>query len=55
VGTISVVWLIVLFPFSGLAVFIAANLVVGEKRLTRRPRNSTPAKTSTSAVAWGFC
>lgn len=37
-GSISVVWLIVLIPVSGLAVFIAANLVVGEKRLTRRPR-----------------
>lgn len=37
-GTVSIVWLIVLIPVAGFAVFIAANLVTGEKRLTRRPR-----------------
>jgi cardiolipin synthase len=37
-GTISTVWLFLILPVAAFAVFIAANLVTGEKRLRRRPR-----------------
>ena len=37
-GSISIIWLIVFLPVGLFAVFVAANLVTGEKRLTRRPR-----------------
>lgn len=37
-GSISVIWLVFLTPIAAMAVFIAANIVTGEKRLTRRPK-----------------
>jgi len=37
-GSISTAWLIVLLPVMAAAIFIAANVVTGEKRLRRRPK-----------------
>lgn len=36
--TISIIWIVVLLPLLALVIFISANVVTAEKRLTRRPK-----------------